>query len=91
MAEDRPERDPLPEQFATLREAAAFWDTHDLTDYWDLTEEAQFEFELKGRTYLFALAPELAESLAERAAQQGLSAETLINLWLSEKLRDQAA
>ncbi|MDQ1559808.1 MAG: CopG antitoxin of type toxin-antitoxin system, partial [Pyrinomonadaceae bacterium] len=26
-------RDPLPERFATIEEAAEFWDTHDSADY----------------------------------------------------------
>jgi hypothetical protein len=26
-------KDPIPENFATLDEAAEFWDSHDLTDY----------------------------------------------------------
>ncbi len=91
MEENKKDRDPIPEHFATLHEAGAFWDTHDLTDYWDLTEEVEIEVDLQRRTHLFALAPDLAERLAKRAAQQGLSAETLINLWLSEKLSDKAA
>jgi hypothetical protein len=91
MAENKKHRDPVPEEFATVHEAGAFWDSHDLADYWDMTEEVEGEVDLKRRTYLFALAPDLAERLARRAAQQGLSAETLINLWLSEKLRDKAA
>ena len=36
-------RDPIPEHFATLEEAATFWATHDLSDYWDLTEEVEIE------------------------------------------------
>lgn len=36
----------LPEHFATFEEAAEFWDTHDLADYWDLTEEVEFDWRL---------------------------------------------
>jgi dihydroneopterin aldolase len=91
MEKNKKDREPIPEHFATLREAGAFWDTHDLADYWDVTEDVEAEVKLEHRTYLFALAPDLAERLAQRAAQQGLSAETLINLWMSEKLSDRAA
>jgi len=27
-------KEPIPEEFTTLKEAAEFWDKHDLTDYW---------------------------------------------------------
>ena len=81
-------REPIPEHFATIEEAAEFWDTHDLADYWDLTEEGDFEVNLKDLRSLVSLDPELAEKLAAEAHKRGLSTETLINLWLSEELRE---
>lgn len=84
-------RDQIPEQFDTIEEAAEFWDSHDLADYWDLTEEVEFEVNLQRRRYLVALDPELAEKLAAAAHQRGLSTETLVNLWLSERLQQVAA
>jgi len=83
-------RNQIPEQFATIEEAVDFWDTHDLTDHWDLIEEADFEVNLQRRRYLVAVDPELAKKLATEAHKQGLSTETLINLWLSEKLQQVA-
>lgn len=78
--------DPIPEQFATLEEAGEFWGSHDLADYWDSTEEIAFEVDLQSRRYLVAVDPELAKELTTVAHQRGLSTETLINLWLNEKL-----
>ena len=89
MSENKP-RDPIPEEFDTPQAAGEFWDTHSLADYWDQTEEAHFEVDLRQRVYLIAVEKELAESVAKRAKAQGLSSETLINLWLSEKLREPA-
>ncbi len=88
MAGNKNVRDPIPERFATIEEAAEFWDTHDLSDYWDLTEEVNFEVDLQHRRYLVALDPELAERLAAEAHKRGVSTQTLVNLWLSEKLRE---
>jgi hypothetical protein len=51
-------REPIPEHFATIEEAAVFWDTHDLADYWDLTEEVDFDVDLKHRRYLVSLDPD---------------------------------
>lgn len=79
-------RDPIPESFASLREAADFWDEHDVAEYDDLTRPAQFEVNLQRRVFLTALEPELAKQVVAFARRQGVSSETLINLWLTEKL-----
>lgn len=84
-------RDQIPEQFATIEDAAEFWDSHDLADYWDLTEAVEFEVNLQRRRYLVALDPELAEKLAAEAHRRGLNTETLVNLWLIERLQQVAA
>ncbi len=87
MSENKP-RDPIPEEFDSPQAAGEFWDTHSLADYWDETEEAHFEVDLQQRVYLVPVEKELAESVAKRAHAQGLTSETLINLWLAEKLRE---
>jgi len=80
--------DPIPKHFKTIEEAAEFWDTHDLADYWDLTREAHFDVDIQRRVFLTALEPELAKKLVARARKQGISTETLINIWLAEKLAE---
>ena len=65
MAKSRQERGPIPVHFGTIDEAAEFWDTHDLADYWDLTEEvADVEVDLQQHRYLFALTPNLVVKLS---------------------------
>ena len=91
MAKSENVREPIPEHFATPEEAAEFWDTHDLADYWDLTEEVDFEVNLQRRRYLVSLDPDLAKRLTAEAHVRGLSTETLVNLWLSDKLREAVA
>ena len=81
-------KEPIPDRFATIEEAGAFWDTHDLTDYPDEVEEAEFEVDVQRRRYLVALAPELSERLLAEAQRQGLHTETLVNLWLTDRLRN---
>lgn len=87
MRRSNEKRDPIPRKFRTVAEAAEFWDTHDLTDYWDATREVKFGVDLRQRVFLTALEPELAKALAARARKQGVSTETLINVWLAEKLK----
>ena len=86
MPESNPHRDPIPEHFADMEAAAEFWDSHDLADYEDLTSEVQFTVNLQRQRRLVALEPDLANRLAAEARKRGLSAESLVNLWLSERL-----
>lgn len=83
-------RDPIPEHFRSVEEAAEFWDSHDLADYWDLTREAHFEVDIQRRVFLAALEPQLAKKLTDFARRQGISTETLINVWLTEKVKEAA-
>jgi hypothetical protein len=88
MASTKRKRDPIPKHYKSLEEAADFWDTHDLADYWDVTREAHFEVDIQRRVYLTALEPQLAKKLTAAAHQRGISTETLINIWLSEKAQE---
>ncbi len=86
MRRNSRKRDPVPSHFKSIEKAAAFWDSHDLADYWDLTREAHFQVDMQRRLFLTALEPELAKKLVACARKQGVSTETLINVWLAEKL-----
>lgn len=90
MAKNKSKRDPIPKHFKTLEDAAEFWDTHDLADYWDLTREAQFDVDFQRRVFLTALEPELAKQLTQVARKQGIATETLINVWLAERIKQSA-
>ena len=57
-----------------------------LSNYWDVTSEAHFDVDIQRRVFLTALEPELAKKLVACAYERGISTETLINVWLTEKL-----
>ena len=82
-------RDPVPE-FATLREIADFWDTHSTADYFDIGHEVQFEMAAKRRPRRIMLMPELREQVEAHARARGVSLETLVNIWMAERLRQAA-
>jgi len=79
-------RHEIPADFGSIEEAAEFWDAHDLADFGDRSREVEAEISLRRRTYLTALEPTLARRLLAEAEKQGVSTETLINVWLSERL-----
>lgn len=71
-----------------MEETAGFWDNHDLTDYLDLTKEIQVETDIQRRVFITALEPSLAKKLTTLAHKRGISTETLINVWLTEKVEE---
>ncbi|MGQ9627083.1 MAG: CopG family antitoxin [Anaerolineae bacterium] len=74
-------------QARTLEEIAEFWDTHSLADYWDQTREVEFELRAKRRRRV-TLDPDVYAQVAAQAHARGLLPETLVNLWLAERLQE---
>jgi hypothetical protein len=86
MSKNDKTKGQIPPDFSSLEEAAEFWDTHSLADYWDQTQEVEIEVRVQRRQWI-PLASMLATQVAERAHRQGVSVETLVNLWVAEKLQ----
>jgi hypothetical protein len=63
-----------------------FWDTHGLDDYWDETHEVTFEIRAEQRRRV-TLDPDLYAQIEQEARQHGMMPETLVNLWLVERLQ----
>jgi hypothetical protein len=85
-----PARGRIP-SFQSVEEEAAFWDTHDITDFLDESTPVQL-----------SVGPELAErltlrldradrqALAKHARAKGVGPSTLARMWLKERLRQEA-
>ncbi|HYA42507.1 MAG TPA: CopG family antitoxin [Syntrophobacteraceae bacterium] len=73
----------------SYKEIGEFWDSHDLADYWDQTLEAEFEVEIESEVTYYALGKALSEQVRSLARKEGISADTLLNLWVQEKLRQE--
>jgi hypothetical protein len=72
----------------SYKEIGEFWDTHDVTDFWEQTKPVEFEVDLESDIRLVALEPDLATKVHEVAWQKGITLETLLNLWVREKLAE---
>ncbi|MCP3963541.1 MAG: hypothetical protein GY719_37370 [bacterium] len=68
----------------SLEKMGEFWDQHDFTDFDDATA-SDVEFTVRCG---IPLEPDLLSRLELQAARRGVSAETLVNLWLQEKLAE---
>ena len=86
--DDMSENKKIP-GFKSYEEMAEFWDTHDLADYWEQTEPAEFEISPQARRrYLVSLDRNLLLRIQEMARIRGLTTETLVNLLLEEHLSE---
>jgi len=68
----------------TIEEASKFWDTHSVADYPSRT--VQIEYNPEGKVTFIAISNELLKTLDQKAKKEGISVETLVNLWIQEKL-----
>ena len=69
-----------------LKEVAEFWDSHSLADYWNKTHEVEFEVRAQRRRRV-TLDPEVYARIEREARVRGVLPETLVNMWLAERLK----
>ena len=79
-------------RFKSYEEEAAFWDTHDTTEFEDEWKEVKLEF---GRPLIHTLGVRLdartIDRLQELGSTKGLGASTLARMWLLERLEQEAS
>jgi hypothetical protein len=71
-------------QANSLEKMGEFWDTHDFTDFDTDTPDVDFQI-----TCAVPVEPELLTSVEKQARMRGISVETLVNLWLQQKIDEQ--
>ena len=78
--------------FANVEEEAAFWDTHDFTDFAEESTPVQVTVgqDLAERLTL-RLDRADREKLVKHAREKGIGPTTLARIWLKERLRQEAA
>jgi hypothetical protein len=69
----------------TLEKMGEFWDTHDFTDFDDPNAQ-DVEFKI---TCAVPIELDLLSSMEKQARLRGVKVETLVNLWLQQKLTEQ--
>ena len=79
-------------QFKSIQEEAKFWDTHNITDYWDDMEKVDLEFiplQKKEDSVTIRLEPMLKKRLEQVAKKSRVSLSTIARLWLIDRLRNE--
>ena len=72
-------------QADTLEKMGEFWDTHDFTDS-DNLETPDIECQM---ACAIPIEVDLLSALEQHARRHGVDVETLVNLWLQQKLAEQ--
>jgi len=89
MPKNKKKVDLLPKSFKDENEAAEFWETHSVADYWDEMQEARFDIEIDEVPQAVALEYPVARKLSEVARRENQPIDTLVNLllkdWLAQK------
>ena len=57
-----------------------------MEDAWNPTQRVELEVDIESRHRYFPLDRELSRKIDEAARRRGVTAETLLNLWVQEKL-----
>ena len=69
---------------SSLEEMGEFWDGHDFSEYDTILPDVDFEI-----ACAVPIEPELLTALEKQAQLRGIKVETLVNLWLQQKLGEQ--
>jgi hypothetical protein len=69
----------------TYQEIGAFWDEHDATEFGEQTE-VKFDVNIKSQRKYYPLDGHLSLKIKQIAEERGISEETLLNLWVQEKI-----
>jgi len=69
-------------------EIGEFWDQHDLSDYWGRTRKVKFDVVLEPEATYYPIQKDLSERIQSEARKQGVSSDTLVNLWLEQKMKE---
>jgi hypothetical protein len=73
-------------QADSLEKMGEFWDTHDFTQF--DTDAPDIEFTISTTV---SIEPDLLAAVEQQARLRGIAVETLVNLWLQEKLAEQTS
>ncbi len=73
----------------SYKEIGDYWDIHDVTEIWDKTKKVEFDVQIESEVTYYPLEKSLSEKVQDLAKKRGVSSETLINIWVQQKLQEQ--
>ena len=73
----------------SYREIGEFWDEHDLSDFWKKTRRVKLDVVLEPEATYFPIEKDLSKKIQSEARKRGVSSDTLVNLWLEQKIKEE--
>jgi hypothetical protein len=74
---------------SSYKEIGEYWDSHDLAEAWGKTRKVEFDVVIESERTYCAIEKDLSEKVHSLARKKGVSSDTLINLWIQEKIQEQ--
>ena len=68
----------IPESFASIEHAGAFWDTHSLADYKNQTKPVGFTFDITKRTRYISVPETVYKKISIKAKTKRVSVRNLV-------------
>ncbi|MDM8528393.1 CopG family antitoxin [Anaerolineales bacterium HSG24] len=72
----------------SYEEMAKFWNTHSTADFEDDTYEVELTFDPSARQTWVMIEPDLFTELRQIAQTRRVSLQTLVNVWLSQRVSE---
>lgn len=74
---------------SSYAEIGEFWGEHGLSDFWKKTKKVRFDVVLEPEATYYPVERKLSKKIQSVARKQGVSSDTLVNLWLEQKIKEQ--
>ena len=74
---------------SSYQEMGQYWDQKDLDEIWDQTEPAEFSVNLQSEVNYYPIDSALSARIRDLAKRHGVSPQTLLNLWVQERLQEE--
>ena len=73
----------------SYRDIGEYWDTHDLSEVWERTKKVRFDVQIESEAVYYPVEKGLSQEIRMIAKKRGVSSDTLINLWIQQKVQEQ--
>ncbi len=73
----------------SYRGIGEYWDTHDLSEVWGKTKRVKFDVQIESEAVYYPVEKDLSQAIRLIAKRRGVSSDTLINLWIQQKVQEQ--
>ncbi len=89
MTEEEQQQESSIPEFASREEEAEFWDTHDVTDYWDELKPVHVRFAQNlSEGIAVRLDQATLQKLRSLAKDKGMDPSVMARMWIMERLEE---